>query len=293
MKIIDAHHHIWRQTDLPWLLGPMQPRIFGPYEAIKRDYPMSEFLDDINDKGIEKSVYVQANWAPNWFRDEAAWVQSVADDTGWPHGIVGYADMCVDDVRPQLDALKSIPLMRGIRQQLHWHENPLYRFASRNDLAADPTVRRNIAHLADYGWSFDLQVFAGQMKGAAELAAACPDVTFILQHAGMLEDLSKPGWTAWRKGMRLLAEQPNVVTKLSAFGTFIHRNDPEHIAAIVRETVKIFGADRCLYGSNFPIEKIWTDYGSLLDAFLAATKSMRAAGRQAIFHDNAARIYRL
>jgi len=293
MKIIDAHHHIWRQTDLPWLLGPMQPRIFGPYEAIKRDYPMSEFLDDIRDKGIEKSVYVQANWAPNWFRDEAAWVQSVADDTGWPQGIVGYADMCVDDVRPQLDALKSIPLMRGIRQQLHWHENPLYRFASRKDLAADPAVRRNVARLADYGWSFDLQVFAGQMEGAAELAAACPDVTFILQHAGMLEDLSKPGWTAWRKGMRLLADQPNVVTKLSAFGTFIHRNDPEHIAAIVRETVKIFGADRCLYGSNFPIEKIWTDYGSLLDAFLAATKNMRAAARQAIFHDNAARIYRL
>jgi len=293
MKIIDAHHHIWRQTDLPWLLGPMQPRIFGPYEAIKRDYPMSEFLDDIRDKNIEKSVYVQANWAPNWFRDEAAWVQSIADETGWPHGIVGYADMCADDVRPQLDSLKSIPLMRGIRQQLHWHENPLYRFANRKDMAADPAVRRNVARLADYGWSFDLQVFAGQMEGAAELAAACPDVTFILQHAGMLEDLSKPGWTAWRKGMRLLADQPNVVTKLSAFGTFIHRNDPEHIAAIVRETVKIFGADRCLYGSNFPIEKIWTDYGSLLDAFLAATKNMRAAGRQAIFHDNAARIYRL
>ena len=79
MAIIDAHHHIWRQADLPWLLGPEQPRIFGPYKAIMRDYLIEEFLDDIKGSGIEKSVYVQANWAPNWFADEAAWVQSVAD----------------------------------------------------------------------------------------------------------------------------------------------------------------------------------------------------------------------
>ena len=66
MAIIDAHHHIWRQADLPWLLGPEQPRIFGPYKAIMRDYLIDDFLDDIKGSGIEKSVYVQANWAPNW-----------------------------------------------------------------------------------------------------------------------------------------------------------------------------------------------------------------------------------
>jgi len=291
--IIDSHHHIWRQKDLPWLLGPMQPRIFGPYESIKRDYLIDEYLEDIKDCGVVKSVYVQANWAPNWFRDEVAWVQETADVTGWPHGIVGYADMTVDDVRPHLDKLADFPLMRGIRQQFHWHENPLYRFAPHADLATDDKVRRNVAHLADYGWSFDLQVFAGQMEGAAELVAACPNVPFILQHAGMLEDLSKAGWSAWRKAMRALAGQPNAVTKLSAFGTFLHRNDPEHIASMVRETVKIFGVERCLFGSNFPIEKIWTDYGALVAAFQDATKSLKAAGRKAIFHDNAARIYRL
>ena len=99
--------------------------------------------------------------------------------------------------------------------------------------------------------------------------------------------------TAWRKGMRQLAEQKNVVTKLSAFGTFIHRNDPDHVASLVKETVKVFGADRCLFGSNFPIEKIWTDYASLIAAFKAATKGMKAEARQQIFHDNAARVYRL
>ena len=293
MKIVDAHHHIWLQKDLPWLLGPEQPRIFGAYGAIKRDYTIDEYLDDIAGLGIEKSVYVQANWAPNWFADEVAWVQSVADAHGLPHGIVGYADFTVEDVRPQLEKLAKYPLMRGIRQQFHWHENPLYRFAARPDLAADQRVQRNIAHLADYGWSFDLQLFAGQMADGAALAEACPDVTFILQHAGMLEDASEAGWEAWRAGMRRLAKAPNVVTKLSAFGTFIHKNDPAFIAEIVAETVKIFSAKRCLFGSNFPIEKIWTDYASLIGAFDKATASLSEARRKAIFQTNAERIYRL
>ncbi|NWG24748.1 MAG: amidohydrolase family protein [Pseudorhodoplanes sp.] len=291
--IVDAHHHIWLQADLPWLTGPMLPRIFGPYEPIRRDYPVEEFLQDIAGCGIEKSVYVQANWARERFEDETAWVQKTADESGWPHGIVGYADFMAEDVRPQLDRLTKYPLMRGARMQLHWHENPMYRFAASPDLCRDPLLQRNVARLKDYGLVFDLQVFAPQMQGAAELADACPDVTFILQHAGMLEDLSPAGREAWREGMRMLARRPNVCSKLSALGTFIHRNDADHIASVVRETVSIFGADRCLYGSNFPIEKLWTTYPELIAAYRKAAATLSARDQQAIFRDTAMRVYRL
>ena len=293
MNVVDAHHHIWRQADLPWLTGPMQPRIFGPYEAIRRDYPIAEYRDDVRSTGVVQSVYVQANWPVDRFEDEVASVQSVSNETGWPHAIVGYCDMTQPDARPALDRLARYPAMRGIRQQFHWHENPLYRFAASPDLARDATVRRNVAQLADYRWSFDLQVFAGQMPGAAELAAACPNTTFVLQHAGMLEDTSESGWALWRSGMGQLAAMPNVVSKLSAFGTFIHRNDPAHIARLVSETVAIFGADRCLYGSNFPIEKLWTSYPALLDAFRVAARRLSDAEQRAIFADTARRVYRL
>ena len=292
-SIVDAHHHIWRQADLPWLLGPMQPRIFGPYEAIRRDYLIDEYLDDLAGSAVTRSVYVQANWAPVRFEDEVAWVQEVAGDTGWPHAIVGYADLLAVDVRPQLDRLARYPLLRGVRMQLHWHENAMYRFASRPDLALDPALQRNVARLADYDLVFDLQVFAGQMAGAAELAAACPDVTFVLQHAGMLEDRSPEGRDEWRAGMERLAAQPNVVSKLSAFGTFIHRNDAVHVASLLRDTVGIFGADRCLFGSNFPIEKLWTSYAMLLDAFLDAAAGLDSAARVAVFEETAVRVYRL
>ena len=293
MRIVDAHFHIWRQADLPWLAGPMQPRIFGPYEPIRRDYPMAEYLADIAGTGVEKSIYVQANWPPERAEAEVEWVESVALETGWPNAIVGHADMTVPDARPMLDRLARYPRMRGIRQQFHWHETQLYRFASDPDLCRNSAVQKNIARLADYGWVFDLQVFASQMQGAAELARACPDVTFVLQHAGMLEDLTDAGRDTWRRGMATLADEPNVTSKLSGFGTFIHRNDPTHIGWLIGETVRLFGADRCLYGSNFPIEKLWTDYPALIAAHLQGAGGLSQAEQRAIFHDTASRVYRL
>jgi predicted TIM-barrel fold metal-dependent hydrolase len=291
--IIDAHHHIWRRRDLPWLDGPMQPRIFGPYEAIRRDYPIGEYLADIAVSGVTQSVYVQANWAKDAFEDEVAYVQQAADETGFPQGIVGYADFLAKDVRPQLDRLTKYRGMRGLRMQLQWHENPQYRFAAEPDIARNPTFQQNVARLADYGWTFDLQVFSGQMEGAAELAASAPKVTFILQHAGMLEDLSAAGWARWRAGMRRIAACPNMVSKLSALGTFIHKNDPDHIAAVVRETIEIFGPARCLFGSNFPVEKLWTQYSDLIAAYRGAIEPLGEAAARAAFHDTAAKVYRL
>lgn len=288
--IVDSHFHIWRQADLPWLLGPMQPRIFGPYEPIRRDYPVTEYLADCRPSGVTEAVYVQANWATDRFLDEVTYVSQASEESGFPIAIVAYADMLAADVRPQLDRLARNGRVRGVRMQLHWHENALYRFASGPDLARDPRLVANVARLADHGFSFDLQVFAGQMAGAAELAAACPEVTFVLQHAGMLEDLSPEGIATWREGMALLAGRPNIVSKLSGLGTFLRRNDPAHLAFVVGETLGLFGAERCLFGSNFPIEKLWTSYAELIAAHRAVVPE---AARAAVFHETARRVYRL
>ncbi len=291
--LIDAHHHIWRQQDLPWLTGPIQPRIFGAYEAIRRDYLIDEFLADARASGVRRSVYVQANWAKERFEDEAAWVQRCADDTGWPHAIVAYADFSVPELRSQLDRLANYRLVRGVRMQLHWHENPKYRFASRPDVMNDALFRRNLAHLADYGWCFDLQVFAGQMLDAARLAGDFPRTNFILQHAGMLEDRSTEGEAAWLAGMERLAACPNVYVKLSGLGTFARRNDAAFIAQMVQESLRKFGAKRCLFGSNFPIEKLWTDYASLIQAYRDALAPYDEGTRANVFRHTAAKVYRI
>ena len=171
-EIIDAHYHVWRKPNLPWLSGSMQPRIFGPYEPIRRDYPIAEYFADIAGSGVTQSVYVQANWPPERFVEEAEWVQSLAEETGWPHTIAAYADVTVADARRQFDRLSHVKLIRSVRMQLHWHKNPQYRFAARPDLPRDRTVQENIAQLADYGWAFELQVFTDQMADAASLAVS-------------------------------------------------------------------------------------------------------------------------
>lgn len=292
--IVDAHHHVWRRDDLPWLNGPMVPRIFGPYEPIRRDYAMEEYLVDTAGTGVSASVYVQANWPLERSLDEVRWVREVHEHTGWPSAIVGSADL-FDAGAPAVFAAQQAasPLVRGIRLQLHWHENELYRFASAPDRMRDPVLRRNVARLADLGWVFELQVFSGQMADAADLVAALPDVTFVLLHAGMLESAADEHVRPWLAGLDLLAAQPNLVVKLSAQGTFVHRVDEELIGLVADASLERFGAERCMFGSNFPIEKLWTDYPTLLGAWQTALASRTEAERRDVFSDTARRVYRI
>lgn len=82
VPLVDAHHHIWRQADLAWLHGPPQPRIFGEYEAIRRDYPIEEYMAEAGVAGVVRSVYVQTNWPLGREVDEVGWAQGVADRHG-------------------------------------------------------------------------------------------------------------------------------------------------------------------------------------------------------------------
>ena len=187
----------------------------------------------------------------------------------------------------------QFPLLRGIRMQFHWHENEQYRFADGPAVMNDAALRRNVGLLADHGLVFELQIFGAQMTDGAAFAEAIPDVPMVLAHCGMPEDLTPEGWRAWREGMERLAAVPSVSVKLSGLGTFIHRVDQAHIAHTVRETVELFGAERCLYGSNFPIEKLWTDYASLIGAYRQALAHLSEADRAQIFAGTARRLYRL
>ena len=281
--IVDAHHHIWRRADLAWLNGPMLPRIFGPYEPLRRDYLAPEYIAQATAAGIGQSVYVQTNWPLERSVDEVRWVQSVHEQTGWPHAIVGSADLfdprAVETFHAQS---KASPLMRGIRLQLHWHENEQYRYASSPDRMHDPVFRDNIARLAKIRWVFELQVFAPQMRDAATLVADHPDVQFVLIHAGMPEgDLG-----AWRTALEQLAPLENLAVKLSGQGTFVHRVDRELIGLVARTSLELFGPDRCMFGSNFPIESLWTDLPALVEAW-------RDVLPDEALNDTARRIYRL
>jgi len=271
----------------------MQPRIFGEYAALRRDYLAEEFKRDLAPHGITKSVYIQINVNPGDEIDETAWVQGVADKHGLPSGIVAFANLAAPDVAAVLDRHMAYANLRGIRQQIHWHENPQYRFAPRPDMMNDAAWRAGLRELEKRDLSFDLQVFPSQMADAARLARDFPGVKFVLLHAGMLEDRSPAGWDLWRRGMRQLAACPNMWVKLSGLGTFVRTCSLELWQPVIEETVALFGAARCMYGSNYPIESLWTPYARIVETTQASLAGASISERRAIFHDTAQRFYRL
>ena len=293
-SIIDAHHHIWRQSDLAWLNGPMQPRIFGPYESIMRDYLIDEYQQDLAGHNIVKSVYVQTNWPVEKAVEEVRWVESCARANNLPTAITGYCNLLGEDVDSTLAELaESSSRMRGVRMQLHWHENPQFRFADRPDLMNERLFRSNLARIQEYNWLFELQVFPGQMKDAAKLLADFPGINFVLVHAGMAEEISGDVFTKWKEEMTRLAEYSNCYVKLSGLGTFCHSVSKDVIAEISGVVLELFGADRCVFGSNFPIEKIWSSYSELISAYHVCLSGLSDQDQAKVFHDTAARLYQL
>jgi len=293
MDIVDSHHHVWRMKDLPWLSGPMVPRIFGPYEPIKRDYLIDEYVDDARAGGITQSVYVQANWPLDQSLAEVRWLNEVHLETGWPMAVVGSADLFSPDAVEVMKRQAALPIVRGTRLQLHWHEREEFRFAAAPDSMKDPVFRGNLGTLEDLGWPFELQVFAGQMADAAELVADFPGITFVLVHAGMLTSLDERDVREWRTGMARLASLPNVVVKLTGQGTFVRRLDPELISFVATETLDWFGPDRAMFGTNFPVEKLWTGMPQLVAAWRDALAHLPSADQTAVFAGTARRVYRL
>jgi predicted TIM-barrel fold metal-dependent hydrolase len=125
----------------------------------------------------------------------------------------------------------------------------------------------NFGKLARHGLSFDLQVFPGQLRQAAALAANHPDTLIILDHAGMPIERAAWGITDWQRGMLELSRRHNVVTKISALGTNDHHWTEESIRVFVLETIRIFGPDRTMFGSNFPVDSLYPTFQRLYAAF--------------------------
>jgi predicted TIM-barrel fold metal-dependent hydrolase len=157
----------------------------------------------------------------------------------------------------------------------------------------DPQWRRGYAMLARHGLSFDLQTPWWHLCEAAELARDFPQTQIILNHTGLPSDRSEQGLAGWREAMRVLAEQPNVACKISGLGQpgqawTVASNGP-----VVLDTIAIFGIERCMFASNFPVDSLVADFDTIFDGFKAIVAHLRTTEQAALFHDNAVRLYRL
>jgi predicted TIM-barrel fold metal-dependent hydrolase len=157
----------------------------------------------------------------------------------------------------------------------------------------DPKWRRGYALLERHGFSCDIQTPWWHMDALAELAADFPRTQIVVVHTGLPSDRSAEGLAAWRGALENAAAQPNVAIKVSGLGEpgrpwSLRSNGP-----VIRDAIAIFGADRAMFASNYPVDSIVGSFQTIYDGFRAAVADRPLAERRALFHDNAIRIYRL
>jgi predicted TIM-barrel fold metal-dependent hydrolase len=293
LEIIDAHHHLCDfSQSYPWLEGPVEPfRYHGDDRALRRSYLLKDYLADTQGFNLVGCVHIENGAAdPLW---EADWIQGLHDSNGLPSVQVAKASLSDPAVLPLLEQLAALPTVRGIRDILNWHPDPRYTHTARPDLLTDAAWLKGFSHLASLGLSFDLQVFPAQLEQAARLAADHPGTLIILDHAGMPIERDPVSLQRWRKDMQRMADQPNVVAKISALGTNDHSWTTASIRPIVLETIDAFGPERTMFGSNFPVDSLYSSFNALYTAFDDITATMSGHERHDMFAETARRTYRI
>lgn len=291
-RFVDAHVHLWQLNRLryPWLTPPFAddgPN--GSVEAIATDYALNDYFADAAGYPVEKIVHIDAGAHPDDALAETEWLQSLADDGGKPNAIIAFAALNDPDVERLLAAHAEHRNVRGIRHILNWHADPKRTYTPHN-LLDDDAFARGYALLAKYNLSFDLQIYPGQMKQAAALAAKHPDIPVILNHMGMPVDADL---TEWREGLSALATLPHAAVKISGMGFIDRQWTMESVRPLILQTIEIFGPDACAFASDFPTDKLFNPYGKALDAYNDITKDFSAGERDALFAGTAERLYKI
>ncbi|WP_026615954.1 amidohydrolase family protein [Ensifer aridi] len=294
IAIIDPHFHLWdlETNYYPWLSDGVKPSAFGDYTAINKTYLIEDFLADAKNQNLVKAVHLDVGFDPRNPAGETKWLQSVADKHGFPHGIVGYADFRKPDVGDLLDEHMQYANFRGIRQSMNYHTDSAKTYLNEPEVSRTPEWRQGFKELARRGLSYDLQLYYWQMEEFLELARDFPDVQIILNHTGMQVD-GPSHFEGWRRAMKTLAQAPNVACKISGLGMGDWNWTTESIRPYVEEAIAAFGVERSMFASNFPVDKLFSSYDSIWNAFKEITQSYPASDRTALFHDNAGRFYRL
>ncbi|TKI07883.1 amidohydrolase family protein [Martelella alba] len=294
---IDCHHHLWRPSlySYPWLQPDAQrpTDIFPDLAPIAGDYWLNEYLQDVQAAGVVKSVHLDSGYVPTDPVGETRLLQNLADKYGFPHGIVARAALEQPDIQANLEAQTQYPNIRGVRHILNWHPDPAKRFTSRGDWMQDRHWLNGFALLARYNLSFDLQIWPQQMPAAAALVRRFPETSVILNHGGMPLWRDAQGWRVWQKGIRQLAAYDNVTVKISGPGMVFPHWTTEEIRPWIEEIIEVFGINRVMFASNFPVDKLYGGLIKLYQAFDTITANLSDSEARAVFYHNAARVYRL
>ncbi|MBL8672567.1 MAG: amidohydrolase family protein [Alphaproteobacteria bacterium] len=295
LKVVDAHHHLWdlARNKHPWLQGERIPFRYGDYGAICRTYLPDDYRRDSASFDVIGSVHMEAEHDPADPVRETRWLHEVAERYGIPSGIVGAAFLDRDDADSVLAGHAAFPLVRSIRHKPRSAPAPDMVVPGAPGSMGDPRWRAGYRLLSKRRLSFDLQTPWWHLPEAAQLARDFPDTPIILNHTGLPSDRSAQGLAGWRAAMERFAAEPNALAKISGIGQPGKPWTVEANGPIVRDVIRIFGVDRCMFASNFPVDSVCATFDEIFGGFRAIVADMTAGDQAKLFRDNAIRHYRL
>jgi len=298
LPIIDAHHHLWQLSGgplyYPWLQDPQPHEFFlGDYSSLKRDYLPPDYRRDAAAHNVVKTVHVEAECRRDQQVAETRWLTELNALYGMPNAIVAHAWFHTADAEQILAQQKAFPLVRGIRSKPVTSRSPGESVTGAAGSMQDPKWLAGLRLLRKFDLSWDLRVPTWHLEEAAQVVRANPDIPVALNHTGFPWDRSEAGLDLWRRGMKALAASEQVCCKLSCLCLQQGPWDYEDNRQIVLEAIEIFGIERCMFASNFPVDGLRVSYERMFADFKRMTAELSASDRRKLFHDNAARFYRL
>lgn len=287
LPFTDSHVHFYDLTDAAlhyeWLLqdAPIDP-VTGPDAAIRAQrYWAEDFIAETRFHNVTKVIHVQAAIGIDDPVEETRWLQRFADRLGVPHGIVAYADLTTPNVEDTLARHAEHANLRGIRDLRY------------DDYLTNPAWRRGYSLLADLGLVCCDDPDVEQMGLAFEVAASNPHVTLCIDHAGFPRQRDRDYFATWSRGMRTIASADNTVVKISGLGMADHGWTVDSIRPWILECIEVFGVHRSFFGTNWPVDRLYSSYGDVVNAYAAIIADFTEAEQRALFTDNANRVFRL
>lgn len=296
VPVIDPHQHFWDldKNYLPWLRDqPPIPFRYGDYSAIRKNYMPPDYRRDAAGMNLVGTVFVETEWDRADPVGETRWVDALAQQTGLPTAMVCHVTLHRSDAADILAQQAQYPLVRGIRHKPASASSPDRIVTGLPGSMDDPTWRRSYALLEKCNLSFDLQTPWWHLEEGARLATDFPRIPVILNHTGLPRNREQEELAGWRRAMERFAAAPNVTVKISGLGEPGTPWSLERNRQVILDTIRIFGEDRCMFASNFPVDGLTGRMATIFAGFAEATKTMGTEVQTKLFAGNARRIYRL
>jgi predicted TIM-barrel fold metal-dependent hydrolase len=293
VEIVDSHHHLmdFSEASYAWL-KPGGMHRYGPNDPIARNYLPEDYRRDTAGYRVIADVHVEGHRDHHHHPvDETRWLARLNQGTGCPTVCVGAADLEAGDIAEVLAGHAAFPFARGIRST---PKQMIGGVMMGNATIDDERWRRGYAMLERHNFVCDLLVQYPDMDKAAQLARDFPRTTLILNHmAYPPADLNPREMAVWRKSLEAVAPLPNVVMKVSGMclGGTPWRSE-FHLQPI-RDVLGIFGADRCMFGSNFPVDRLAGSFDTIVSGMRTAVSNLPEGAQRQFFRDTAARVYRI